>query len=74
MCLHCRDPAMSVRKQVLQGLTNLLKAHGTEVPGLPEAWLSSVLPALQDPEVRICEFVLEVCILYRNMYTRRSEP
>ncbi|KAF4527651.1 hypothetical protein B566_EDAN010876 [Ephemera danica] len=60
LSLHCRDPAMSVRKQVLQGLTMLLKAHGTEVPGLPESWLSSVLPAMQDPEIRVCEFVLEL--------------
>ncbi|XP_023559608.1 condensin-2 complex subunit D3 isoform X2 [Octodon degus] len=55
---HCRDPALSVRKQALQSLTELLTAQPRCVP-VQKAWLSGVIPAVMDCESTAQEKALE---------------
>ncbi|XP_051012759.1 condensin-2 complex subunit D3 [Acomys russatus] len=55
---HCRDPAISVRKQALQSLTELVVAQPTCVP-VQKAWLMGVIPVVMDCETTVQEKALE---------------
>ncbi|XP_054251547.1 condensin-2 complex subunit D3 [Indicator indicator] len=55
---HCRDPAVSVRKQALQSLTELLLAQHYNVL-VQKAWLNGVVPVVMDCETSVQEKALE---------------
>ncbi|XP_054032142.1 condensin-2 complex subunit D3 [Dryobates pubescens] len=55
---HCRDPAVSVRKQALQSLTELLLAQHYNV-AMQKAWLNGVVPVVMDPETSVQEKALD---------------
>ncbi|XP_015354553.1 condensin-2 complex subunit D3 isoform X2 [Marmota marmota marmota] len=54
----CRDPAVSVRKQALQSLTELLMAQPRCVL-IQKAWLMGVIPVVMDCESTVQEKALE---------------
>ncbi|NXF98498.1 CNDD3 protein, partial [Eubucco bourcierii] len=55
---HCRDPAVSVRKQALQSLTELLLVQHYNVL-VQKAWLKGVVPVVMDPETSVQEKALD---------------
>uniref|UniRef100_A0A4W3H7X5 Non-SMC condensin II complex, subunit D3 n=1 Tax=Callorhinchus milii TaxID=7868 RepID=A0A4W3H7X5_CALMI len=55
---RCRDPALSVRKQALQSITELLLVQPSN-PLLQKAWLNGVIPVVIDSECSVQEKVLE---------------
>ncbi|XP_043937100.1 condensin-2 complex subunit D3 [Protopterus annectens] len=55
---RCRDPAVSVRKQALQSLTELLVAQPGNVM-VQKAWLTGVVPEVIDTESSVQEKSLE---------------
>uniref|UniRef100_A0A8D1VYK4 Condensin-2 complex subunit D3 n=2 Tax=Sus scrofa TaxID=9823 RepID=A0A8D1VYK4_PIG len=55
---HCRDIALSVRKQALQSLTELLVAQPRCVQ-IQKAWLWGVIPAVMDSERTVQDKALE---------------
>ncbi|XP_075238282.1 chromosome associated protein D3 [Lycorma delicatula] len=63
----CRDISVSVRKMLVQCLTELLDRYPTH-PKLPLYWVRGVLPLLADQELKSQEKVLEVleCLILRN--------
>lgn len=61
MSNHCRDPAVSVRKQMIQSLTDLLCLYPDYV-FLQKIFVGSVLPQISDPEIKVQEKVLEVIL------------
>ncbi|XP_058520074.1 condensin-2 complex subunit D3 [Ochotona princeps] len=65
---HCRDPAVSVRKQALQSLTELLMAQPRCVQ-IQKTWLLGVIPVVMDSESTVQEKALECLdqILLQNI-------
>ncbi|NXP11351.1 CNDD3 protein, partial [Thinocorus orbignyianus] len=55
---RCRDPAVSVRKQALQSVTELLMSQHSDVL-VQKAWLNGVVPAVIDSESSIQEKALD---------------
>uniref|UniRef100_A0A8C9L3D9 Condensin-2 complex subunit D3 n=1 Tax=Pavo cristatus TaxID=9049 RepID=A0A8C9L3D9_PAVCR len=55
---RCRDPAVSVRKQALQSVTELLQAQHDDVL-VHKAWLTGVVPVVMDSESSVQEKALE---------------
>ncbi|XP_019489866.1 PREDICTED: condensin-2 complex subunit D3 [Hipposideros armiger] len=55
---QCRDPAVSVRKQALQSLTELLMAQPRCVQ-IQKAWLMGIIPVVMDGESTVQEKALE---------------
>ncbi|GCC23251.1 hypothetical protein chiPu_0001645 [Chiloscyllium punctatum] len=55
---HCRDPAVSVRKQALQSITDLLLAQPSNSV-LQKAWMNGVIPVVIDSETAVQEKALE---------------
>ncbi|XP_056398365.1 condensin-2 complex subunit D3 isoform X2 [Hyla sarda] len=55
---RCRDPAVSVRKQALASLTELLQAQAHNVL-VQKAWLTGLIPVVLDTESTIQEKTLE---------------
>uniref|UniRef100_K1QWD7 Condensin-2 complex subunit D3 n=1 Tax=Magallana gigas TaxID=29159 RepID=K1QWD7_MAGGI len=55
---RCRDPTLSVRKQAMQCLTDLLLSMPTEKP-LQQCWLDGVLPLVTDRESTLEEKCME---------------
>ncbi|XP_064029142.1 condensin-2 complex subunit D3 isoform X2 [Pogoniulus pusillus] len=55
---HCRDPAVSVRKQAVQALTDLLLAQHYNVL-VQKAWLKGVVPVVMDSETSVQEKALD---------------
>lgn len=56
--LHCRDPAMIVRRYSVQVFSQLVEKF-PEHPLLPQEWVKNVLPQIFDMEVKVQEKVLE---------------
>ncbi|XP_048369194.1 condensin-2 complex subunit D3 [Sphaerodactylus townsendi] len=54
---RCRDPAVSVRKQALQSITDLLMAHPDDVL-IQKAWLTGIVPVVMDCESSVQEKAL----------------
>ncbi|KYO38976.1 condensin-2 complex subunit D3 [Alligator mississippiensis] len=57
---RCRDPAISVRKQALQSITELLMSQPSNIL-IQKAWLTGVVPVVMDTESSVQEKAL-VCI------------
>ncbi|KAG8568274.1 hypothetical protein GDO81_013944 [Engystomops pustulosus] len=55
---RCRDPAVSVRKQALTSLTELLQAQPHNV-SVQKAWLTGLIPVVLDTESTVQEKTLE---------------
>uniref|UniRef100_A0A8D0H3M9 Non-SMC condensin II complex subunit D3 n=1 Tax=Sphenodon punctatus TaxID=8508 RepID=A0A8D0H3M9_SPHPU len=55
---RCRDPAVSVRKQALQSVTDLLVSQPNNVL-IQKAWLTGVVPVVMDSENSVQEKALE---------------
>ncbi|XP_009874306.1 PREDICTED: condensin-2 complex subunit D3, partial [Apaloderma vittatum] len=55
---RCRDPAVSVRKQALQSVTELLMSQHDNVL-VQKAWLNGVVPAVMDTESSVQEKALD---------------
>ncbi|NWS73086.1 CNDD3 protein, partial [Crotophaga sulcirostris] len=55
---RCRDPAVSVRKQALQSITELLLSQHNSVL-VQKAWLNGVVPVVMDPESSVLEKALD---------------
>uniref|UniRef100_A0A8C3KXK1 Non-SMC condensin II complex subunit D3 n=1 Tax=Chrysolophus pictus TaxID=9089 RepID=A0A8C3KXK1_CHRPC len=55
---RCRDPAVSVRKQALQSVTELLEAQHNDVQ-VHKVWLTGVVPVVMDSESSVQEKALE---------------
>ncbi|NXY46534.1 CNDD3 protein, partial [Ceuthmochares aereus] len=55
---RCRDPAVSVRKQALQSITELLVSQHNNVL-VQKAWLNGVVPVVMDAESSVQEKALE---------------
>ncbi|XP_074833050.1 condensin-2 complex subunit D3 [Carettochelys insculpta] len=55
---RCRDPAVSVRKQALQSITELLLTQHTDVM-IQKAWLAGVVPVVMDSETSVQEKALD---------------
>ncbi|KAM6370654.1 condensin-2 complex subunit D3 [Pluvialis apricaria] len=55
---RCRDPAVSVRKQALQSLTDLLVSQCNNVL-VQKAWLNGVVPVVMDAESSVQEKALD---------------
>ncbi|XP_075298424.1 condensin-2 complex subunit D3 isoform X2 [Opisthocomus hoazin] len=55
---RCRDPAVSVRKQALQSITELLVSHHSNVL-VQKAWLYGVVPVVMDTESSVQEKALD---------------
>ncbi|KAM9216984.1 condensin-2 complex subunit D3 [Leptosomus discolor] len=55
---RCRDPAVSVRKQALQSVTELLVSQHNNVL-VQKAWLNGVVPAVMDAESSVQEKALD---------------
>ncbi|NXH16920.1 CNDD3 protein, partial [Bucco capensis] len=55
---RCRDPAVSVRKQALQSVTELLLAQHDNVL-VQKAWLNGVVPVVMDTESSVQEKALD---------------
>ncbi|NWH72720.1 CNDD3 protein, partial [Piaya cayana] len=55
---RCRDPAVSVRKQALQSITELLVSQPNNVL-VQKAWLNGVVPVVMDAESSVQEKALE---------------
>ncbi|XP_068094896.1 condensin-2 complex subunit D3 isoform X2 [Hyperolius riggenbachi] len=55
---RCRDPALSVRKQSLVSLTELLQAQPQNVM-VQKAWLNGMIPVVMDTESTVQEKMLE---------------
>ncbi|XP_010179710.1 PREDICTED: condensin-2 complex subunit D3, partial [Mesitornis unicolor] len=55
---RCRDPAVSVRKQALQSVTELLVAQHDNVL-IQKAWLNGVVPVVMDGENTVQEKALD---------------
>uniref|UniRef100_A0A7M4FS80 Condensin-2 complex subunit D3 n=1 Tax=Crocodylus porosus TaxID=8502 RepID=A0A7M4FS80_CROPO len=57
---RCRDPAISVRKQALQSITELLMSQPSNIL-IQKAWLTGVVPVVMDTESSVQEKAL-VCL------------
>ncbi|XP_064327032.1 condensin-2 complex subunit D3 [Phalacrocorax carbo] len=55
---RCRDPAVSVRKQALQSITELLLSQHNSVL-VQKAWLNGVVPVVMDAESSVQEKALD---------------
>ncbi|KAM6044951.1 condensin-2 complex subunit D3 isoform 2-T3 [Theristicus caerulescens] len=55
---RCRDPAVSVRKQALQSITELLVSQQNNVL-VQKAWLNGVVPVVMDTESSVQEKALD---------------
>uniref|UniRef100_A0A8C3K2G9 Condensin-2 complex subunit D3 n=1 Tax=Calidris pygmaea TaxID=425635 RepID=A0A8C3K2G9_9CHAR len=55
---RCRDPAVSVRKQALQSITELLVSQHSNVL-VQKAWLNGVVPVVMDAESSVQEKALD---------------
>ncbi|NXH74642.1 CNDD3 protein, partial [Hydrobates tethys] len=55
---RCRDPAVSVRKQALQSMTELLVSQHKNVL-MQKAWLNGVVPVVMDAESSVQEKALD---------------
>ncbi|XP_009467862.1 PREDICTED: condensin-2 complex subunit D3 [Nipponia nippon] len=55
---RCRDPAVSVRKQALQSITELLVSQHNNVL-VQKAWLNGVVPVVMDTESSVQEKALD---------------
>uniref|UniRef100_A0A8C4Y8P8 Condensin-2 complex subunit D3 n=1 Tax=Gopherus evgoodei TaxID=1825980 RepID=A0A8C4Y8P8_9SAUR len=55
---RCRDPAVSVRKQALQSITELLTTQHNNVM-IQKAWLTGVVPVVMDSENSVQEKALD---------------
>ncbi|NXN20902.1 CNDD3 protein, partial [Nycticryphes semicollaris] len=55
---RCRDPAVSVRKQALQTITELLTSQRSNVL-VQKAWLNGVVPVVMDTESSVQEKALD---------------
>ncbi|NWH65606.1 CNDD3 protein, partial [Geococcyx californianus] len=55
---RCRDPAVSVRKQALQSITELILSQHNNVL-VQKAWLNGVVPVVMDPESSVQEKALD---------------
>ncbi|XP_061449004.1 condensin-2 complex subunit D3 [Rhineura floridana] len=55
---RCRDPAVSVRKQALQSITDLLMSQPENVL-IQKAWLTGVVPVIMDCENSVQERALD---------------
>uniref|UniRef100_A0A6J0TKZ6 Condensin-2 complex subunit D3 n=1 Tax=Pogona vitticeps TaxID=103695 RepID=A0A6J0TKZ6_9SAUR len=55
---RCRDPAVSVRKQALQSLSDLLTSQPDDVL-IQKAWLKGVVPVIMDCESTVQEKALD---------------
>ncbi|KAM6190963.1 condensin-2 complex subunit D3 [Sarcoramphus papa] len=55
---RCRDPAVSVRKQALQSITDLLVSQHNNVL-VQKAWLNGVVPVVMDTESSVQEKALD---------------
>ncbi|KAK7500453.1 hypothetical protein BaRGS_00008360, partial [Batillaria attramentaria] len=59
LCERCRDYALSVRKQALVSLTEILLQFQND-PKIQRGWLKGVLPMLWDQEMSVQEKCLEI--------------
>ncbi|KAJ7305016.1 hypothetical protein JRQ81_010780 [Phrynocephalus forsythii] len=61
---RCRDPAVSVRKQALQSITDLLVSQPDDIL-IQKAWLKGVVPVIMDCETSVQEKALDCmdCLL-----------
>ena len=56
---HCRDPALSIRKQITASLTNLLKTF-PDNDNVVRKWVEGIFPLILDVEQTAAERVQEV--------------
>lgn len=68
--LHCRDPAIVVRKQQIDNLTNLL-IHYPQHKKLMDAWIKGILPQIVDTEEKVGERALDVSQIL-NIYNAKD--
>ncbi|XP_012944788.1 condensin-2 complex subunit D3 [Aplysia californica] len=71
---RCRDPALSVRKQAVQCLAELLEAFPTDA-NFQKAWVFGLMPQVMDKETSVqekCFDVLEETILQKIQTRNRS--
>ena len=59
MGLCCRDPAVSIRKEMVQILSDLLQRYPDDKE-LIKVWAKSVVPLVFDQEGKLQECVLKV--------------
>jgi hypothetical protein len=57
----CRDPAVSVRKEMVQIISDLLQQYPDDKE-LSKIWAKCVVPLVLDQEVKLQESVLKVSI------------
>ncbi|XP_067654633.1 condensin-2 complex subunit D3-L-like isoform X2 [Haliotis asinina] len=72
---RCADPALSVRKQAMMSLTELLMQHTTDTK-IQRAWLDGVLPLVMDRETTLqdkCIETLEDIVLNNVVPHNRSK-
>ncbi|KAM8926969.1 condensin-2 complex subunit D3 [Pelodytes ibericus] len=73
---RCRDPAVSVRKQALTSLTELLLAQ-PQNPLIQKAWLTGLVPVVIDTETTVQEKALEcleqLMLQYITHYNRYKQ-
>uniref|UniRef100_A0A915PJQ2 Condensin complex subunit 1 C-terminal domain-containing protein n=1 Tax=Setaria digitata TaxID=48799 RepID=A0A915PJQ2_9BILA len=64
---RCRDPSLLVRKQAAESLTRLLSSLGASSNIVDKAWLTSVLPMINDREQsvvqQVSKLIMETLIL-----------
>ncbi|GLH02075.1 Condensin-2 complex subunit D3 [Gryllus bimaculatus] len=58
MCDHVRDPALLIKKQLIQSLTDLVLKYPDDAH-LAKYYIEAVLPQISHPEVKVQEKVLE---------------
>uniref|UniRef100_A0A8C3XQK7 Condensin-2 complex subunit D3 n=1 Tax=Chelydra serpentina TaxID=8475 RepID=A0A8C3XQK7_CHESE len=75
---RCRDPAVSVRKQALQSITELLMTQHNNVM-IQKAWLTGVVPVVLDSENSVQEKALDCldqlllqCIKHYSKFTHED--
>lgn len=56
---HCRDPALSIRKDMLNSVTELLVFFPDHEP-LLDLWVEEVVPVITDREIKVQEQALQV--------------
>ncbi|KAK7098259.1 hypothetical protein V1264_002597 [Littorina saxatilis] len=75
LCVRCRDQALSVRKQAIMSLTEVLSQFQTN-PDVQSAWLKGVLPTVWDQETSIqdkCVDILDTVILSNMVPAHRTK-
>lgn len=60
---HCRDPALSIRKDMINSVTELMLFFPDHEPVM-DLWVEEVVPLLMDREIKVQEQALQVSIYF----------